>query len=81
MYSQRSPIDVSKYLYVVMDSRAEYSTDDAIVMEACGHHRPRMKYLKDMWGQQSAWLCRAPVIKETEKGVEIGEFELLEMIP
>lgn len=70
-----------KYLYVVMDSRAEYSTDDALVMEACGDRRPSLKSLKKLWGGQSAWLCRAPVIKETKKGGEIGEFELLEMVP
>jgi hypothetical protein len=44
--------------WAVLDSRAQYDTDGAVVLEACGHERPSAKYLSRTWGGQGAVLVR-----------------------
>jgi hypothetical protein len=69
---------MSKQEFIVLDGRAQYDMDAAIVMEACGSQRPSNKYLRDAWGDQGAVLVRwfAP----NEKG-EFTESEIVAVIP
>lgn len=46
--------------WLVMDARAIYDVDAAIVLEACGPQRPGMKRLRRDWGGQDACLCVSP---------------------
>ncbi|HDL7723264.1 hypothetical protein [Yersinia enterocolitica] len=47
-----------KYLYVVMDSRAQSDIDRAMILECCGNKKPSWKSLSETWGQQGAVLVR-----------------------
>jgi hypothetical protein len=49
---------LSPNLYVVMDSRAQYDEDAAIVLECVGEHRPSKRYLQAAWRNQGAVLVR-----------------------
>ena len=44
--------------FVVMDSRAQYDTDAASVLEAVGSTQPSWRQLQRDWGNQGAVLVR-----------------------
>lgn len=56
-----------KYLYEVLDGRAQFDMDRASVLECCGYKKPSWKSLQEYWGQQGAVLVRYP-IKSGKKG-------------
>ncbi|WP_065357950.1 hypothetical protein [Kluyvera georgiana] len=47
-----------KYLYMVMDGRAQFDIDRASVLECCGNKQPSWKSLRKDWGEQGAVLVR-----------------------
>ncbi|AMH01851.1 hypothetical protein AL485_23315 [Serratia liquefaciens] len=60
-----------KYVYMVLDSRAQYDTDAAAVLECCGEGKqPSMRTLSRDWGEQGAVLVRYEKINDTEFGNE-----------
>lgn len=59
MSASTQGINIVKYTYMVMDSRAQFDTDAATVLECCsGNKQPSMKSLGKFWGQQGAVLVR-----------------------
>lgn len=65
------------YEYFVMDGRAKFDTDDAVVYQALGTKQPSNKKLKRDWGLMGAVLCRAPVTNKSVNGdtITCGDFE------
>lgn len=47
-----------KYLYVVMDGRAQFDINRAAILECCGNTKPSWKSLREDWGEQGAVLVR-----------------------
>ncbi len=64
--------------YFVMDGRARFDTDRAVVLEACGRRKPGNKSLSRDWSGMGAVLVRAPVLSgQGADGSTCGEFEYL----
>lgn len=64
---------MQEFEYFVMDGRAKFNFDRAVVFEALGRKLPSNKKLQRDWGDMDAVLVRAPVISDTA----CGDFELL----
>lgn len=47
-----------KSVYMVMDSRAQFDIDRAVVLECCGEKQPSWRSLRRDWGEQGAVLVR-----------------------
>lgn len=58
-----------KYVYMVMDSRAQFDIDRAAVLECCGNKQPSWRSLRRGWGQQSAVLVRFRLVPNTNSEV------------
>lgn len=58
-----------KYVYMVMDSRAQFDIDRAAVLECCGEKQPSWRTLRRDWGQQSAVLVRFRLVPNTNSEV------------
>ncbi|WP_368755042.1 hypothetical protein [Klebsiella oxytoca] len=67
---------MQEFEYFVMDGRAKFNFDRAVVLEALGRKMPSNKYLQSDWGDMDAVLVRAPVISDTA----CGDFELIREI-
>lgn len=67
---------MQEFEYFVMDGRAKFNFDEAVVLEALGRKPPSNRYLQRDWGDMGAVLVRAPVINDTA----CGDFELLREI-
>lgn len=63
--------------WFVMDGRAKFDADDAVVFEALGTKQPSDKRLKRDWGDMGAVLCRAPITATSKNGdtTTCGDFE------
>lgn len=59
-----------KYVYMVMDSRAQFDIDRATVLECCGNEQPSWKALRKDWGEQGAVLVRYPLILGTKNNYD-----------
>ncbi|EFH4993617.1 hypothetical protein JTX50_000875 [Escherichia coli] len=66
-----------EFEWFVMDGRAKFNTDDAVVYEALGTKEPSNKKLKRDWGFMGAVLCRAAITKKSQDGntTQCGDFE------
>lgn len=66
-----------EFEWFVMDGRAKFNTDDAVVFEALGTKKPSDKKLKEDWGLMGAVLCRAKIISKSRSGdtQNCGDFE------
>lgn len=64
---------MQEFEYFVMDGRAKFNFDEAVVLEALGRKIPSNRYLRRDWGDMGAVLVRAPVISDSA----CGDFELL----
>jgi hypothetical protein len=58
-----------KYLYMVMDGRAQFDIDRASVLECCGNKQPSWKSLRKDWGEQGAVLVRFHLVPNTNGDV------------
>lgn len=58
-----------KYVYMVMDSRAQFDIDRAAVLECCCEKQPSWRTLRRDWGQQSAVLVRFRLVPGTNSEV------------
>ncbi|EPJ9675275.1 hypothetical protein R4R86_004832 [Citrobacter farmeri] len=47
-----------RYVYMVMDGRAQFDINRATVLECCGNKKPSWKSLQEDWGEQGAVLVR-----------------------
>lgn len=47
-----------KYIFMVMDSRAQFDIDSAAILEYCGDKQPSWRKLRRDWGGQGAALVR-----------------------
>ncbi|EGQ2099194.1 hypothetical protein I2537_004856 [Salmonella enterica] len=47
-----------KYIFTVMDSRAQFDIDSAAILECCGDNQPSWCSLRKDWGDQGAVLVR-----------------------
>lgn len=54
-----------KYIYMVMDSRAQFDIDRATVLECCGNKQPSWRSLRKDWGEQGAVLVRFRLVPNT----------------
>lgn len=65
-----------KHYYMVLDSRAQFDSNSAVVLECLGNNRPSMKKLSKEWGQQGAVLVRY-----NQSGNELTNEEIVAIIP
>lgn len=54
-----------KYIFMVMDSRAQFDIDRATVIECCGNKQPSWRSLRKDWGEQGAVLVRFRLVPNT----------------
>lgn len=54
-----------KYIFMVMDSRAQFDIDRATVLECCGNKQPSWRSLRKDWGEQGAVLIRFRLVPNT----------------
>ncbi|AXC68241.1 hypothetical protein DOE63_23915 [Salmonella enterica subsp. diarizonae serovar 59:z10:-] len=54
-----------KYIFMVMDSRAQFDIDRATVIECCGNKQPSRRSLRKDWGEQGAVLVRFRLVPNT----------------
>lgn len=54
-----------KYIFMVMDSRAQFDIDRATVLECCGNKQPSWRSLRKDWGEQGAVLVRFRLVPNT----------------
>ncbi|EAZ1705818.1 hypothetical protein BMG48_09595 [Salmonella enterica] len=54
-----------KYVYMVMDSRAQFDIDSATILECCGDKQPSWRTLRKDWGEQGAVLVRFRLVPNT----------------
>ncbi len=47
-----------KFIFMVMDSRAQFDIDSAATLECCGDKQPSWRSLRKDWGDQGAVLVR-----------------------
>ena len=47
-----------KFIFMVMDSRAQFDIDSAAILECCGDKQPSWRNLRRDWGDQGAVLVR-----------------------
>lgn len=66
-----------KFEWFVMDGKAKFNTDEAVVYEALGTQEPSNKKLKRDLGLMGAVLCRAEITKKAQDGntTQCGDFE------
>ncbi|ECD9444663.1 hypothetical protein FNH85_23860 [Salmonella enterica subsp. salamae] len=69
-----------KYVYMVMDSRAQFDIDRAAVLECCGNKQPSWKSLHRDWGEQGAVLIRYPLILGTKNDYDGDSPEVVGII-
>lgn len=58
-----------KYVYMVMDSRAQFDIDRATILECCGDKQPSWRSLRRDWGEQGAVLVRFRLVPKTNGDV------------
>ncbi|EGA8865394.1 TPA: hypothetical protein ACISY6_005178 [Salmonella enterica subsp. enterica serovar Eastbourne] len=51
-----------KYIFMVMDSRAQFDIDSAAILECCGDKQPSWRTLRRDWGDQGAVLVRLRLV-------------------
>ncbi|ECB2048577.1 hypothetical protein EVH22_21750 [Salmonella enterica subsp. enterica serovar Bareilly] len=54
-----------KYIFMVMDSRAQFDIDRATVIECYGNKQPSWRSLRKDWGEQGAVLVRFRLVPNT----------------
>ncbi|ENF6042537.1 hypothetical protein ABRV10_004616 [Citrobacter amalonaticus] len=54
-----------KYIFMIMDSRAQFDIDRATVLECCGNKQPSWRSLRKDWGEQGAVLIRFRLVPNT----------------
>ncbi|EGS3388441.1 TPA: hypothetical protein RU593_004448 [Salmonella enterica] len=54
-----------KYIFMVMDSRAQFDTASAAILECCGDKQPSWRTLRKDWGDQGAVLVRFRLVPNT----------------
>ena len=54
-----------KYIFMIMDSRAQFDIDRATVLECCGNKQPSWRSLRKDWGEQGAVLVRFRLVPNT----------------
>ncbi|EHL5406197.1 hypothetical protein KD288_002420 [Salmonella enterica] len=54
-----------KYIFMVMDSRARFDIDSAVILECCGDKQPSWRTLRKDWGEQGAVLARFRLVPNT----------------
>lgn len=58
-----------KFIFMVMDSRAQFDIDSAAVLECCGEKQPSWRALRRDWGEQGAVLVRFRQVPNTDGNV------------
>lgn len=69
-----------KYVYMVMDSRAQFDIDSAAILECCGDKQPSWRNLRRDWGEQGAVLVRYPHIIGTKNNYDGDNPEVVGVI-
>ncbi|MFB4610300.1 hypothetical protein ACE3JM_02955 [Enterobacter hormaechei subsp. steigerwaltii] len=54
-----------KFIFMVMDSRAQFDIDSAAILECCGDKQPSWRTLRRDWGDQGAVLVRLHLVPNT----------------
>lgn len=58
-----------KFIFMVMDSRAQFDIDSAAILECCGDKQPTWRTLRRDWGDQGAVLVRFRLVPNTNSEV------------
>lgn len=58
-----------KFIFMVMDSRAQFDIDSAAILECCGDKQPTWRTLRRDWGDQGAVLVRFRLVPSTNSEV------------
>ncbi|EGK0218008.1 hypothetical protein IOJ95_001383 [Salmonella enterica] len=58
-----------KFIFMVMDSRAQFDIDSAAILECCGDKHPSWRSLRKDWGEQGAVLVRFRRVPNTDGNV------------